>query len=526
MAHRIQARDLWTTIRVHRRSIIVLVALWVSGCATRRDTRLDHRLPLEPRPVLDLSRYESVQQRSDGQTPTLAVAAAISGGGHRAGNFAIGVMRALEDFAHADSTNDILREIDYFSTVSGGGFAAGTYIASLHDHLATTGGHREGYSLAQALQADGRRLRKHLIRDYQSTIFGSLFCVRCLGTMDAGDLFERKIDRQVLGSAQRHNRRSLTLGDVYRARGSGLPVTLPYWAANATVYENGVRFPFTPDVLEQYRVTTYSHLLRMHQLSDDPFGMPLAVGAKASASFPVAFPATTLGCDAAADPLNPYLHLMDGGLADNMGYRTAIDFLRQDRAPHKVLLIIDAYKGNAHPRSSDARSPSSADAAYRIMKISLDADHGKMDRELERLIQLASRDTDAEPISVITLSFDELKPMLKAHVERLKAELAALRRQRSQAVSRRIRRQLDAILQRQDEQLQSAENAYDLYDDARAIGTSLNITLGEQQLLFEAGAAAVRQQADRIADLILPHLHAAQQPSVAADPSATQHAGP
>ena len=92
-------------------------------------------------PVLDLGNYRPVQERADGQNADLAVAAAISGGGHRAANFAIGVMLALENFEIEGTGYDLLREIDYFSTVCGGGFAAGAYIASLHAAAADSMGH-------------------------------------------------------------------------------------------------------------------------------------------------------------------------------------------------------------------------------------------------------------------------------------------------------------------------------------------------------------------------------------------------
>ncbi|SVE47220.1 uncharacterized protein METZ01_LOCUS500074, partial [marine metagenome] len=94
--------------------------LLLAGCTSLRDTRLDHQIPL-PEPVdIDLSRYRPVQERDDGQNPDLAFAVAISGGGHRAANFATGVLLALEDFEIDGRRHDLLREIDYLSTSSGG----------------------------------------------------------------------------------------------------------------------------------------------------------------------------------------------------------------------------------------------------------------------------------------------------------------------------------------------------------------------------------------------------------------------
>ena len=473
-----------------KRLLIVGVCLGVSGCASLRKTALDHRLPTPTAPTVDLACYRSVQDRP-GQDPDLAMAAAISGGGHRAANFAIGVLLGLEALEVDGRRVDLLKEIDYFSTVSGGGFAAGAYVASLHDHLRKTGGRRDGYSLAASLRADKKRLLGNLERDYQGAIFEEAICLRCLGFCDAGDILERKLDRYVLGSAYRDDKRSLVLGDVFRAAGDGRVPLLPYWVPNATVYENGVRVPFTPDVLAQYHVTGCTHNMRRMDLAGDLFAMPLAVGVKASASFPVAIPATTLRCDPPADKLNRFLHLMDGGLADNMGYRTAIELLRQDPARRKVLLIIDAYKGGPHPHSATQRSPAGLEVVTRVMKISLDADHSHLGTRVTRLAA-------GESIEVIFLSFDQLRPALTEQIGDLRKELARLRAAKGSAMVRRIRRDLGVALAREEAALQDAEDTFALYHDARAVATSLNITRGEQKLLIEAGRAVAKGAAARL----------------------------
>ena len=483
----------------------LLLAL-LTGCASLRDTRLDHRLPTPTTPTVDLGYYRSVQERSDGQSPELAVAAAVSGGGHRAGNFAMGVLLALEDLELDGRRYNLLKEIDYFSTVSGGGFAVGAYLSSLYDHLQAEDGGRNDYSLAAALAAHGGRMRVNLERDYHGTVFESLVSLKCLGYNDAGDILEHRLDRRVLGSAYRARKYSLTLGDLFRAREDTGPVLLPYWVANATVYENGARFPFTPDVLAGYHVTGFTHNMEREKTGGDTFRVPLAVGAKASASFPVAFPATTLSCADPRDSLNRFLHLMDGGLTDNMGYRTAIDLLRQDKAKHKVLLIIDAYKGVAHPRSADQRSPAGAEAAYRIMKISLDSDHSYLQSDVERLAQGESGGETENTIDVVFLDFAQLKPALSSEIADTKAELARLRGEKSRATARRIRRGFNAALEREEAQLQQAEATYALYDDARAVATSLNITRGEQQLLIRAGQAVVDRNRAILAQHIARHL--------------------
>lgn len=131
----------------------VLMCLLV-GCATRNEASLVHpfRGPRFQECSVDLSAYRSVQSRP-GQDGSISLALAISGGGQRASNFGVGVMLALEAIAtDGPVRRNVLAEIDYFSTVSGGGLAAGAYISSLHDHL-HFGGTRADYSFAGAFAA-------------------------------------------------------------------------------------------------------------------------------------------------------------------------------------------------------------------------------------------------------------------------------------------------------------------------------------------------------------------------------------
>ena len=87
----------------------------------------DIHLAQAPLPCMRM--YRSVQDRPS-QDPEMAVAVAISGGGYRAANFGLGVLLALEKLPMPSGQN-VLSEVDYFSTVSGGGFPVGAYIASL-----------------------------------------------------------------------------------------------------------------------------------------------------------------------------------------------------------------------------------------------------------------------------------------------------------------------------------------------------------------------------------------------------------
>ena len=125
----------------------------------------------------------------------------------------------------------------------------------------------------------------------------------------------------------------MTLGDLFVRQGQPRPVRLPYWVANALVFENGAIFPFAPDILEQYRVRGYIHHMAEHRY--DPRrqgyhefvdGVPLSVGMTASGKCPILIPATAL--TSSYDRNYPHLRLIDGGPGDNLGVLTALRKLR------------------------------------------------------------------------------------------------------------------------------------------------------------------------------------------------------
>lgn len=337
-------------------------------------------------PSVDLSRYRSVQDRP-GQDASLTVAVAISGGGHRASNFAVGVLMGLEEIQLENSlwATDALDAVDYFSTVSGGGFAAGAYISALHDYI-EAGGHSEDFVFADAVSDDPRRiprgvdpkLREHLRRNYEKSLVHGVFSPSSLGAGDRGDFFEQAIHEHLLGG---HHRRkaehpTLTLGDVFvPADDASREPTLPYWFCNATVYANGAIFPFTPGVIDAYGVVGYTHdrdVVVADKL-DEPIGlaMPYAMAVKSSASFPGVVPASVLVCNRDSD--RRYLHLADGGLADNLGIETAKSVLTQEVSFRKVLIVVDAYIGTLDPYTDQDKAPGVTDSAIRALTIGLDA---------------------------------------------------------------------------------------------------------------------------------------------------------
>ncbi len=438
-------------LRIAILSIAAVAALALPGCATQDPTTLigpcrGERFQECP---ISLGEYKPVQQRLGRQDPELAVAVAISGGGHRAGNFGIGVLLGLEELRRpskaggaSDNSNggaNGLTEIDYLSTVSGGGLCAAAYVSSLRDYQ-LFGGSPDGYSLAGALAGKGDKtplaeqatdpdLRANLQYNYVDEIIRGALTIVTAWRCHRGDFLENSFDDRILGRLWRTRKlgasrppgpagatrdASLRLSDVFvPLEDANRPVRLPYWAANAATYENAAIFPFTPEHLRLYDIRGYTHRLMLVRRDDDAnagagekafaYEAPLAVGLTASGTFPVLIPACTL--QSGMDPANPYLHLVDGGLADTFGTMTAIRMLRQDKAPRKVLIVIDAFNGPLTPFSKYDNAPAAIATAFRMATAFLDAWRARYREVITGLCSSRNPPTD---IRVIFLSFDDL----------------------------------------------------------------------------------------------------------------------
>jgi hypothetical protein len=394
---------------------------------------------------MDLSYYKPVQERP-GQDANIVFALAASGGGYRAANFATGAMLGLEELKQSDlSSSNALSEVDYFSSVSGGGFAVSAYISTLRDYSYFNGS-AEGYSFASAVKPSEPNtkcpceqkppaeqkidpcVRRHLAgvyKDFIRDFLRTLLPWNHLGFDDRNLRFEQAIDDDPLGFRWRKAKlkslrdpnaardATLTLADVFvTAADSGRQVMLPYWFANATVYNNAVIFPFSPDNLRDYNLAGYYHrgvehkLVNTHKRQADPnnfvLHVPLSAGVTSSANFPLAMPPLRFGSK--MDPNNPYFYLLDGGVADNLGVITAMRLLgdkTNDNTPHKVLVVIDSYQGDLTPFEKDNESPGESATASRLMGSGLDTWRA-------RYREITDRVCGQNNITRVYISFDDL----------------------------------------------------------------------------------------------------------------------
>ena len=249
---------------------------------------------------------------------------AFSGGGTRAASMAYGVLEELRatPLDGTDQPRRMIDEIDVISSVSGGSFTAAAY----------------------ALYGDdlfGQFETNFLKRDVQGKLVGKTFSPwNWPGLLSPwygrSDIAAEYYDRILFHGA--------TYGDLIRKGG-------PFVVVNATELGTGFQFAFTQNVFDN--------------LCSDLSGYPLSRAVAASSAVPVALspitlknyagtcelelPSWTLNQDGAQDDADlnqlalssrprewaalrdraklPYLHLVDGGVADNLGLRPLMDGL-------------------------------------------------------------------------------------------------------------------------------------------------------------------------------------------------------
>jgi NTE family protein len=254
-------------------------------------------------------------------TNRVFVTLVFSGGGTRAAAFSYGVLRELDrvSFSLGGSRRSLLDEVDVISSVSGGSFTAAYFSLWGKDSLPDFEQRFLKWNAQDALihQAavprNARRLRS-----------------RHFGRSDlAAELWDR------------HLFRGRTFGEIAGRR--------PYWVANATDMSRGTQFPFTREYLDP--------------LCIDLDSVPISRAVAASSAFPALLTPLTVdthagNCDyalpqwvrnalrtsgarsppeARANPavLNEaltiesytrtpdrkFIHLLDGGVSDNLGAR-------------------------------------------------------------------------------------------------------------------------------------------------------------------------------------------------------------
>ncbi len=318
--------------------VILPIVFAVAGCAT-----YPVNPPLDHGPLPDPYDFNQLAKRDPdiGQT---VVILAFSGGGTRAAAMAYGVLEALNDESLDNGRSCLLDKVKIITSVSGGSFASAYY--GLYG--------REKFLRDFKREMLYRKIRSDLLKETLSPvnwpkIWSPLFT--------RSDLASQYYDRNLFHGA--------TFAD--------LPRHWPLIVINATDYSTGQQFLFTQDFF--------------NVLCSDLNRVKIARAVTASSAFPGAFPPLTfknypkVGCGPNMERVrrlqgqtwfrrNPYLmqliervmsyqdakerpfiHVEDGGVADNIGLRSVIpaiisstwkvaDSDRKDSPVRRVAVII------------------------------------------------------------------------------------------------------------------------------------------------------------------------------------------
>ncbi len=301
-----------------RRGLLLAGVLSFAGCA--------HYPPNQPLDRYDPAHgYRFTNLASPDEADDMLVVVTFSGGGTRAAALAYGV---LEHLAHTEIVRQgkpgrLLDEVDIISSVSGGSFTA-AYYALYGEQIFSD---FESRFLKRNVQGE---LTRKLLAPFNLARASSLQFGRV-------DLAAEYFDDEIFDHA--------TFGDL---------VTLgrrPFVMINASDMSLGTRFEFTQDQFDL--------------LCSDLSSFPLARAVAASSAVPIVFsPLTvrnyggTCGYDgpaqAAGNPhgttarqiykaaevrsyldseARPYLHLLDGGITDNIGLRGMLDRVASGNGP-------------------------------------------------------------------------------------------------------------------------------------------------------------------------------------------------
>jgi len=315
--------------------------------------------------------YTELAEAPPGGEETFVVLT-FSGGGTRAAALAYGVLAGLRE-TKISGGKTILDEVDVISTVSGGSFT-GAYYTLFGDRIFSEFREKFLYSDIQ-----GELLRR-VANPVNLWRLASPFFSRI-------DLAAELYDESIFNG---RTYGTLTPGN-----------TRPFLIINATNLYNGARFEFTGK--------------QFCYLGSDIRSFPVARAVAASSAFPILLSPLSLvnypypaekkitaqdklalkdytnnkrryyaalnNTVYANDREHPYVHLMDGGLADNLGLRAIYDlYVREDiraainqgRIKKMLVIVVNAKTAKKETFDRDESPPGLETAAFKTATVSMD----------------------------------------------------------------------------------------------------------------------------------------------------------
>ncbi|HAJ92052.1 MAG TPA: patatin [Gammaproteobacteria bacterium] len=345
---------------------LFLISALVTGCTT---TARITNTPIDVAEPVDLINISSGQATDSADNALFFVS--FSGGGTRAAALSYGVLEELRDasFVFDGEEKRLLDEIDLISSVSGGSFTA-AYYGLYGDRIF------EDY--------EDVFLRSNVQKTLIASIFNPINWIKMIFTKaNRTELAIDYYDRNIFHGG--------TFADIEAQAG-------PYVLINATDLGLGQRFSFTQG--------------SFNLLCSDLGNFKVARAVAASSAVPVAFNPVSLenhaGCEyeepawvkAAIDyskdnkrlrnalkgyktykdkDKRPYIHLVDGGITDNLGVRTLYERIEaaggalnafkdsDTRLPEYIIIIVvNAQTRAENPIDSSNKTPANLDVVSAV----------------------------------------------------------------------------------------------------------------------------------------------------------------
>ncbi len=297
--------------RIQWLTLVLLCAIALVGC----DPQHPINTPIATQDHTKGYRLQRVKADPDNPGDVLVILT-LSGGGTRAAALAFGTMEALRDvkLKIGGRSRTLLDEVDVINAVSGGSIVAAYYAV-----------HREGLFR----DFESKFLKRDVERQLRAELLANLPRL-AQSQFSRGEILAEYFDRELFHGA--------TYADL--ARGN----MRPFVVINAAALATGARFPFTQAQFDLLCSDLGSLSLGRAVAASaalPPFFSAITLDSYAGTCGPVSLPGIASSNDRSTRTRivrleeartymdrsrRPHVHLVDGGLIDNLGLRVAGDF--------------------------------------------------------------------------------------------------------------------------------------------------------------------------------------------------------
>ncbi len=348
---------------------ILVLFLLLTGCAHYLEN--DRKLIYE-----DDYGYRYLPKAQTTDQDKIYVVLAFSGGGTRAAALSYGVMEKLKDTPIQNGSKVLLDEVDIISSVSGGSFTA-AYYGLFGDQLFSDFKDKFLYRDIQGELAQKVANPANWFR-LMSPDFNRIDLA--IELYDE-TIFERKTYQDLVNNGRQPfialNATNLTTGSqftftqpTFDILGSDLS-TLP--VARAVASSSAFPFLLSPVSFINYEASSGFELNK-----DITNGLKDKYNGRNPRRYIWAYNQSIYHDDKSK---HPYLHLMDGGLSDNIGVRYIADnfnrssgfvFVRKSVIQELVLIVVNAKTQPPEHLDEDESPPNLFDVAYKTATVSMD----------------------------------------------------------------------------------------------------------------------------------------------------------